>query len=345
LTRPPRAALAAVALAAALAALPAIALWAAPAVGGDDVIDGARAQVRALEAELVSMEAEAAGAASAAAAARERAEGVRARIRATTAALRDAREAHDRAVARLSERLVALYVDEPPSLVEVVLGSGGLSEAADTQAALEAINAGDGRIVRSAEAARERLTRVRAELVGQRAEADAAAAEAARRLAGMEALLRGRRAVLAQAAAALDGLVARERREAAAARRKRARAIDAAGRRVEEAVRRRARPGAASPSPSGAPAAPAAAGVAASVPGGPSQDVLDRIAACESGGNPRAVSASGQYRGKYQFDPGTWRGVGGSGDPAAASEAEQDLRAAILYARSGPAPWPVCGYR
>jgi soluble lytic murein transglycosylase-like protein len=81
------------------------------------------------------------------------------------------------------------------------------------------------------------------------------------------------------------------------------------------------------------------------VPGGPSQQVLDRIAACESGGNPRAVSASGQYRGKYQFDPGTWRGVGGSGDPAAASEAEQDLRAAILYARSGPAPWPVCGYR
>ena len=72
---------------------------------------------------------------------------------------------------------------------------------------------------------------------------------------------------------------------------------------------------------------------------------LARIAQCESGGNPQAVSASGQYRGKYQFDLGTWQSLGGSGDPAAASEAEQDRIAAILYARSGPAPWPVCGYR
>jgi len=72
---------------------------------------------------------------------------------------------------------------------------------------------------------------------------------------------------------------------------------------------------------------------------------LERIAQCESGGNPRAVNPSGQYRGKYQFDYDTWAGVGGSGDPAAASEAEQDMRAGILYARSGPSPWPVCGYR
>ncbi|MFA9270921.1 MAG: transglycosylase family protein [Baekduiaceae bacterium] len=70
---------------------------------------------------------------------------------------------------------------------------------------------------------------------------------------------------------------------------------------------------------------------------------LERIARCESGGNPRAISANGMYRGKYQFSRATWRTVGGKGDPAAASEAEQDRRAAILYRRSGPAPWPVCG--
>jgi len=35
--------------------------------------------------------------------------------------------------------------------------------------------------------------------------------------------------------------------------------------------------------------------------------------------------------------------VGGSGDPAAAPEAEQDYRAALLYAQSGSSPWPVCG--
>jgi hypothetical protein len=70
---------------------------------------------------------------------------------------------------------------------------------------------------------------------------------------------------------------------------------------------------------------------------------LQAIAACESGGNPRAVDPSGTYRGKYQFDLQTWASVGGSGDPAAAPEAEQDRRAAILYARAGAAPWPLCG--
>jgi TolA-binding protein len=70
---------------------------------------------------------------------------------------------------------------------------------------------------------------------------------------------------------------------------------------------------------------------------------LEAIASCESGGDPTAVSADGTYRGKYQFDTGTWASVGGSGDPAAAPEAEQDYRAALLYAQSGPSQWPMCG--
>jgi soluble lytic murein transglycosylase-like protein len=70
---------------------------------------------------------------------------------------------------------------------------------------------------------------------------------------------------------------------------------------------------------------------------------LKAIALCESRGNPRAVSASGMYRGKYQFSFATWRSVGGTGDPARASETEQDRRAAILYRRYGPGQWPVCG--
>jgi len=75
----------------------------------------------------------------------------------------------------------------------------------------------------------------------------------------------------------------------------------------------------------------------------PAGGTLSSIAQCESGGNPGAVSPSGQYRGKYQFDYQTWNSVGGSGDPAAASEAEQDKRAAILYSQRGAAPWPICG--
>jgi hypothetical protein len=70
---------------------------------------------------------------------------------------------------------------------------------------------------------------------------------------------------------------------------------------------------------------------------------LERIAYCESHGNPRAVSSSGTFRGKYQFSYGTWATVGGKGDPAAAPEAEQDLRAAILLRRTGGSAWPVCG--
>jgi hypothetical protein len=70
---------------------------------------------------------------------------------------------------------------------------------------------------------------------------------------------------------------------------------------------------------------------------------LQAIAACESGGNPRAIGGGGAFRGKYQFDYGTWASVGGSGDPAAAPESEQDARAAALLQRSGTSPWPVCG--
>jgi hypothetical protein len=69
---------------------------------------------------------------------------------------------------------------------------------------------------------------------------------------------------------------------------------------------------------------------------------LAAIAACESGGDPAADTGNGFY-GKYQFDLGTWQAMGGSGNPAHASEAEQDRRAAALYARSGSSPWPVCG--
>lgn len=69
----------------------------------------------------------------------------------------------------------------------------------------------------------------------------------------------------------------------------------------------------------------------------------DALARCESGGNPRAVSSTGKYRGLYQFSLTTWRGVGGSGDPIDASPAEQTYRAKILYNRSGRGQWPVCG--
>ena len=76
--------------------------------------------------------------------------------------------------------------------------------------------------------------------------------------------------------------------------------------------------------------------------GGRLPAVLRQIAECESGGNPRAISPGGTYRGKYQFSRATWRNLGGTGDPAAAPEWLQDRLALKLYRQSGTAPWPSC---
>jgi Transglycosylase-like domain/Putative peptidoglycan binding domain len=70
--------------------------------------------------------------------------------------------------------------------------------------------------------------------------------------------------------------------------------------------------------------------------------ILVRIAECESGGDPTAVSRSGRYRGKYQFSMSTWVQMGGEGDPAQAAEWVQDRIALKLYRRAGTSPWPNC---
>ncbi|MBW3538012.1 transglycosylase family protein [Candidatus Parcubacteria bacterium] len=68
-----------------------------------------------------------------------------------------------------------------------------------------------------------------------------------------------------------------------------------------------------------------------------------RIRQLESGGNYATNTGNGYY-GAYQFDLQTWRSVGGSGLPSNASPAEQDQRAALLYAQRGCSPWPnTCG--
>jgi Transglycosylase-like domain/Putative peptidoglycan binding domain len=70
--------------------------------------------------------------------------------------------------------------------------------------------------------------------------------------------------------------------------------------------------------------------------------ILVRIAECESGGNPTALSRTGRYRGKYQFSMSTWSQMGGEGDPADAPEWLQDRIALKLYRRAGTSPWPNC---
>ncbi len=72
-------------------------------------------------------------------------------------------------------------------------------------------------------------------------------------------------------------------------------------------------------------------------------DAWAKFRECESGGDYQAIGGGGLYRGAYQFSQATWEGVGGTGDPAQASPAEQDYRARLLYERNGAGQWPLCG--
>jgi hypothetical protein len=69
---------------------------------------------------------------------------------------------------------------------------------------------------------------------------------------------------------------------------------------------------------------------------------LQKLAYCESSNRHTVVSRTGKYRGLFQFDLPTWKSVGGTGDPAKATRAEQTKRAKMLYQKRGWQPWPQC---
>ena len=123
-------ALAALGLAATSLAVGVLTVRAAPA---GDVLDAQRSQVRELEGEVAGIDARAAAAADAHAAAVARARELRDRISETTVAIGQAEAARREAVQRLSDRLVAIYRDEPPTLAEIILTSGSLTEAVDVR--------------------------------------------------------------------------------------------------------------------------------------------------------------------------------------------------------------------
>lgn len=72
----------------------------------------------------------------------------------------------------------------------------------------------------------------------------------------------------------------------------------------------------------------------------------DRVTGCETGRtwDPRAVNPNGHY-GLWQFDLGTWREVGGVGNPIDASVEEQTARAWRLFSKpdGGPGRWECRG--
>lgn len=70
-------------------------------------------------------------------------------------------------------------------------------------------------------------------------------------------------------------------------------------------------------------------------------DLLACIRSYEQGEDGYRTDTGNGYYGAYQFDLQTWRSVGGSGNPAHASPAEQDARALALHESRGLAPWPT----
>lgn len=71
------------------------------------------------------------------------------------------------------------------------------------------------------------------------------------------------------------------------------------------------------------------------------------LSGCESGHDPTANTGNGFY-GEYQFDKGTWIGIGGTKyAPRAdlATHAQQTEEAAVLHAARGWQPWPACSQK
>lgn len=119
----------------------------------------------------------------------------------------------------LDERLVRLYTTHEPSLAEVLVNSGSISEAADRVELLKRIGAHDANVVSGLHATRDKLAELRNELIADRKTAAEQVEKSAQERARIESLLAQRKAVWESANAELQRLIRveqeRKRREAA----------------------------------------------------------------------------------------------------------------------------------
>ncbi|MFM8828218.1 MAG: transglycosylase family protein [Actinomycetota bacterium] len=283
--------------------------------------DAARASIRTLEQQVIEADRAIATARTAERRAADRLAKATGRLARATKQLSTRASAHRAGQAVLAERLRDIYRDgDADPLLTVFLSSGGLAALASEQAGAERTAREDARLVARLRADRREVALIERDRSREEAIAREARDEAASHRADLEGLRASRAAALAKARRVLARAEARER--VASSRRERdARAAIAPGATTATTPRNGRWP---------------------AVPGGPSRAVLERIAQCESGGNPRSIGGGGQFRGKYQFMQSTWEAMGGTGDPAAATEAEQDYRAAVLFVKWGAGQWPVC---
>lgn len=283
--------------------------------------DSARERIRSLEQKVLEADGAIRAARAAERRAAERLVAAQRRLGSASDRLEQRAGAHRAGQAVLATRLRDIYRDgETDPLVTLLLSGNGLAALASQQAMAERSAREDARLVARLRADRREVALIERARSREEAEAREARDDAAGHRADLQGLRASRAAALAKARRALARIEARER---------------AAGRSADR--------GATSPIAPGATTATTPRnGRWPAVAGGPSRAVLERIAWCESRGNPQSIGGGGQFRGKYQFMQSTWEAMGGTGDPAAASEAEQDYRAALLFVKWGPGQWPVC---
>jgi len=283
--------------------------------------DSARERIRSLEQKVLESDGAIRAARAAERRAAERLAAAQRRLVSASDRLEQRAGAHRAGQAVLATRLRDIYREgETDPLVTLLLSGDGLSALASQQAMAERSAREDARLVARLRADRREVALIERARSREEAEARKARDDAAGHRADLQGLRATRAAALAKARRALARIEARER-----------------------AADRRADRGATAPIAPGATTATTPRnGRWPAVAGGPSRAVLERIAWCESRGNPQSIGGGGQFRGKYQFMQSTWEAMGGTGDPAAASEAEQDYRAALLFVKWGPGQWPVC---
>ena len=230
-----------------------------PATATPADIAAKRQQVAELNRQLAALDAEAGAAAAAHNSALDRRDAIQARIGRTRIDVRETTRRLTRSREVLSRRLVAMYVEGAPGLIDVLLQSGSLSDAVAIGDVLERTAGADAAVVAQVRQRRRALEMLRKRLAEDAVVARRELDEARSQRRRLEALLGTRRRALDGARAELGTLLAAERERIARL---------AAQKRAARVAARRA--AATSVSPSGPPASGSVSrgGTAARLPGG-----------------------------------------------------------------------------
>jgi len=216
---PPRTRLLA-ALVAAVAA--ACALWAGPAAGAG-TIAGTKTQIADLGREVALLDIRMGEAIHANNQAVDRLEAAQDLLASTRGELAGARRDLQRSRELLADRIVALYVNTPPSFVELLLSTGSLQEAQQAGELLDQMARGDAGVVTTVKARRARLEALEEVQAGAEATRRRELAAAEDRRAAVAAVRAEQERLLADAKAELKRLVKEERE-----RQRRLKALEAA---------------------------------------------------------------------------------------------------------------------